>query len=396
MNQAVSMSPGGAGISFRRSAAFGLIGFLTLVDLFAVQAILPVLATRYDAGPAEIGLAANAGTLGMAIAGLLAGVIGDRVERRGGIWLSLAALSIPTILLAHVTTLEQFAALRVVQGLCMAAAFTLTLTYFGERCTKTEAAGALAAYVTGNVASNLVGRLVASYATSFGGVEFNFYLFAVLNLAGAFVAWRVLSRTVPEPRGFGPRGHFLRRWTVHLADPLLLRAFVIGFLILFGFLGAFSYLGFTLMRDFGLGMGQLGLVYFVFVPAMLTTPLAGRVVGRFGAPRPMALALALSAAGMALAAVPSFPVLLLGLALMAAAAFFAQALATGFVARSAIGDRAGASGLYLASYYFGGLAGAAVVGQVFEAFGWTGAAAAAGAAFVLATALALTLRERDQ
>ena len=44
--------------------------------------------------------------------------------------------------------------------------------------------------------------------------------------------------------------------------------------------------------------------------------------------------------------------------------FFAQAVATGHVGRIANGDKAAASGLYLSSYYCGGLAGAAVIGQL--------------------------------
>src|SRR5687767_3458487 len=102
-----------------RSLVIGLIGFLTLVDLFATQAILPSLAVEYGVSPSAIGLAANAGTVGMAIAGLLAGLLGRRVERRIGIGLSLGLLAIPTALLAVAPGLAIFALLRVAQGLCM-------------------------------------------------------------------------------------------------------------------------------------------------------------------------------------------------------------------------------------------------------------------------------------
>lgn len=47
-----------------------------------------------------------------------------------------------------------------------------------------------------------------------------------------------------------------------------------------------------------------------------------------------------------------------------------MALATGFVARAAMGDRGAAGGLYLACRYSGGLAGAAVLGQVYTRYGW--------------------------
>ncbi|MFK7945284.1 MAG: hypothetical protein AB8B85_20545, partial [Paracoccaceae bacterium] len=61
-----------------------------------------------------------------------------------------------------------------------------------------------------------------------------------------------------------------------------------------------------------------------------------------------------------------------------------QAAATGFVGRTATMNRAAASGLYLTSYYLGGLAGAFVLGQVNAVGGWQMVAAAVGVA-VLAT-----------
>ena len=66
----------------------------------------------------------------------------------------------------------------------MATAFTLTIAYLNDRCSVSGATTALAAYVTGGVASNLVGRLVAATITGIAGPKANFILFAVLNLAG--------------------------------------------------------------------------------------------------------------------------------------------------------------------------------------------------------------------
>jgi predicted MFS family arabinose efflux permease len=68
--------------------------------------------------------------------------------------------------------------------------------------------------------------------------------------------------------------------------------------------------------------------------------------------------------------------------------FFAQAATTGFVGRAATSDRGSASGLYLASYFFGGLAGAAVLGALFDRFGWDACVAGIGAALLLAGVLA--------
>ena len=78
--------------------------------------------------------------------------------------------------------------------------------------------------------------------------------------------------------------------------------------------------------------------------------------------------------------------------LVGAGTFFAQACATGFVGRAATSDRGAASGLYLASYFFGGLIGSAVLGLIFDMFGWAASVAGIAVALVAAALLAILLK----
>ena len=53
-----------------RTIVIGLTAFLTVVDLFATQAILPSLTRAYGVTPAAMGFAVNASTMGMAVVGI--------------------------------------------------------------------------------------------------------------------------------------------------------------------------------------------------------------------------------------------------------------------------------------------------------------------------------------
>ena len=79
----------------------------------------------------------------------------------------------------------------------------------------------------------------------------------------------------------------------------------------------------------------------------------------------------------------------------AAGTFFAQAAATGYVSRSAGAARGSAGGVYLASYYSGGLVGSIVIGQVFDQLGWTAVVIVLGLALAVACLLALFMTEDD-
>lgn len=369
----------------------GVTAFLTVVDLFATQAILPSLAAQYGVVPSAMGVAVNASTFGMAASGLGVALFSSRINRRQGIMWSLFLLSIPTLLLAHAPDLTTFTLLRVAQGVLMAAAFTLTLAHLGERCTQRAAAGAFAAYITGNVASNLVGRLVAAGLVDHFGIATNFYVFAALNAAGGvlvFFTIRDAQRRGVPMMAPAPWAAF----ATHLANPALRAAFAIGFLILFAFIGVFTYVNFVLVRPpFQIAMMCLGLVYFVFLPSIFTTPLAGRIVQLFGARIAMWFGLSTAMLSLPLLIADQFVLVLAGMALAAVGTFFAQAVATGFVSRAATADRGAASGLYLASYFLGGLVGSAVLGHLFDRFGWEAAVSGVGVALLIAVGLAVNL-----
>lgn len=369
----------------RRTIIIGLTAFLTVVDLFATQAILPTLAQAYRVSPAAMSFAVNASTMGMAVAGLFVAFFSRQINRRFGILISLCVLAIPTALLASAPDLTTFTILRVTQGLCMASAFTLTLAYLGEECSATDAGGAFAAYITGNVASNLIGRLISAGVVDHFGLAANFYFFSALNLAGAVLVYFTIRTTMPILPAQGTSSTPFAIWSKHLRNPPLLASFGIGFCILFAFIGTFSYVNFVLVREpLSLGRMALGFVYFVFLPSIVTTPFAGAAVQGFGTRPTFWSALALAGLGLPLLLLPSLPAVIAGLMLVGVGTFFAQAAATGFVGRAATVDRGSASGIYLACYFFGGLVGTAVLGQIFDRFGWP--ACVGGIALALATA----------
>jgi MFS transporter, YNFM family, putative membrane transport protein len=363
-------------VSSRSGSAFrfiliAVIAFLTLVDLFATQVIIPVLTQRYDVSAATMGSAVSACTFGMAAASLLVALFSAQLDRRRGIVVALAVLSVPTALLAWAPNVAVFAALRVAQGLCMATAFSLTLAYLGERMTGAAATRAFAAYVTGNVASNLIGRFVSSGVAGEWGIDASFFVFAALNLAGAALAFATIHKAPKMKVGMDHDRSPLTAVRVHLSSPALRAGFAFGFCILFVFISVFTYVNFELGGNgFGLSMTSLGLVYLVFLPSILTTPQAARLAAAIGLRRATWLSVAIAIAGTMLMTLTTLSAVLAGMCLVAIGTFLAQALATGFVARAAKGDRAAASGLYLASYFSGGLVGAIALGQVYTLAGW--------------------------
>src|SRR5215813_12617368 len=235
-----------------RTLVIGLTAFLTVVDLFATQAILPSLTRAYQVTPAAMASAVNA-----------------------------------------------------------------TLAYLGENCSAADAAGAFAAYITGNVASNLIGRLMSAALADHLGLAWNFYFFAALNLAGAVLVYFTVARAAPMEQARAVAPAAFAAWLVHLRNSQLRAAFGIGFCILFAFIGTFTYVNFVLVRPpLSLGPMQLGFVYVVFLPSIVTTLGAGRAVHRFGTRPTLLGSLAFAGAGLPLLLLPDLAAVLLGMVLV--------------------------------------------------------------------------------
>ena len=141
-------------------------------------------------------------------------------------------------------------------------------------------------------------------------------------------------------------------------------------------------------------MMALGFVYFVFLPSVLTTPLGG--------PRGAAL----RARGRASGARSRWPapgcrccsrrslvaVLLAGMVLVGVGHLLRAGDGDRLRRPRRDADRGSASGIYLACYFSGGLVGSAVLGQVFDVFGWAACVAGIGLALAAAALLAFRLR----
>ena len=152
-------------------------------------------------------------------------------------------------------------------------------------------------------------------------------------------------------------------------------------------------MNFVLVRPpLSLGRMALGFVYFVFLPSIATTPLAGKAVRASARGRPSGARLRVAGDRPAAAAVAASSGVLTGMVLVGVGTFFAQASATGFVGRAATTTAASASGIYLACYFFGGLVGSAVLGQLFDHLGWTACVKGVGASLALAAGLTVRLR----
>jgi predicted MFS family arabinose efflux permease len=259
---------------------------------------------------------------------------------------------------------------RFLQGLATPGVFAITIVYIHEQWPRSHVGRATAAYVSGTVIGGFCGRATAGVVAAQAGWPSAFVTLAVLNVVAAGALWVWLPadrRTLPAlPSGGGGR-----RLRALLTNGQLVATDAVGFCVLFTQVAMFTYVTFHLSRaPFSLSTATLGSLFVVYLVGAAMTPIAGRVIDRFGHRTGLAGAIAIGITGALLTLAPALPVIVAGLALVATGVFMAQAAASSHIGEVTAHDRGLAVGLYATSYYLGGSFGGALPAALWERGGW--------------------------
>jgi YNFM family putative membrane transporter len=355
-----------------RRAAVAFAGSCAFVNLYATQPMLPVLADKLHTGATEAGLTVTTTLAAVALVAPLIGSIADGIGRKRVIVAAALALTIPTLLAAGAQTLPQLLICRFLQGLLMPPIFAVTVAYIGEEFPPSEAIAMSGVYMIGTVTGGFSGRFLAGLAADFWSWRAAFVVLAVVNLLSAIG----IARWLPVERNFRPvtgARAALRSFADHLQNARLMVTAAVGFTVLFSIVAAFTYANFYLAGPpFFLGPTGLGLVFTTYLFGIVVTSIATRSANRIGRVPTLALAIGMSAGGLAVTLIPSLPAVIAGLGLLAAGIFIVQALATSFLGVAVTHGKSAAVGIYVTVYYIGGSLGAVLPSPIWHRFGWPG------------------------
>lgn len=381
----------------RLGLAMWCAGIAIFVLVYAVQGLLPALATEFAVTPSTASLALSATTGALALAVVPLSAVVESWGRARVMTAALAASATLALLAPLAPTFGLLVAVRALQGVTLAALPALAMAHVTAEVAPRHLGGAVGLLIAGNTIGGLSGRLVAGAVADLGGWRAGLAAVGVLSLV-CTVAFRLLLP--PQRSADVPRAHLrelgapLRR---HLGDPALLRLFGIAFLLMGAFVTVYNYLGFRLLAaPFGLPAGVAGLAFLGYLAGSWTSSAAGRLGDRIGR-RPVLCGSALLAVvGVAVTVPDVLPVLLLGVLLVTVGFFGAHSVASSWVGRRSArlpgGVPAIAAAQYLFAYYAGSSVGGALGGVAYEAAGWPAVAGFVALLLVGALVLAVGVR----
>lgn len=345
------------------------VGLATFNGLYCTQALLPTLASELHISPTVAALTISATTGALALCVVPASILSERFGRGRILVLSLLAATALGLGIPFLDNATAIITIRALQGLFFAGTPAVAMTWLSEEIAKEELARAMGIYIAGNTVGGLIGRLIPA-----GILEFASWKWAMgINALFAFVMAAAVALLLPPQRNFHPKqlrpSSEFRAMMGHWKNPRLAILFIIPFLAMGVFVSIYNYLGFRLVRTFGLSEGLVGLLFLMYLAGTWSSARAGALVKRWGRGAVVSMSALLMLLPLPLLGASQLALLLAGLFIFTASFFALHSTASSWVGLLAKQHRAEASSMYVFNYYAGSSIVGWLSGHMFQ-LGW--------------------------
>lgn len=328
-------------------------GLASYNALYATQAVLPALSEDFGVSPSLAALTVSATTGGLALLVIPLSIVSERFGRRRVIQASVLAATLFSLALVTLPSIQSIIAVRLLQGIAVAGVPAVTMAFLSEEIDRRYLPRIMGFYIAGNSLGGLIGRLIPGIALEFT----DWRLATLLSALFAFAMALMTTWVLPKQRFFTPKkitlAHELQAFAHHLRDPILLKLFLLPFLLMGSFVSLYNYMTFRLINTFGLPESLAALVFVIYLSGTWTSTRTGTMVNRYGQAKVVVACIALALVGLFLAFIPTVPTTLAAVLLFTATFFPAHSISSAWVGEVARQDRAEASSIYILSYYLG-------------------------------------------
>lgn len=357
----------------RAASALAAGSFVTFAALYSVQPLLPEFSREYGVSPASASLSLSISTGVLSISMLLTAALSDAWGRKRMMLASLAASSLLVLLTAFAPNFATLLVLRALQGFTLAGLPAIAMAYVNEEFDPHDLGLVMGLNIAGNSLGGMAGRLVSGTVADLFSWRIAMIGIGIFGILASIWFWLAL----PRPAHFRPNPSTLRNtlpsFGQHLRRPVLLALFLMGFLLMGGFVTLYNYITYVLLSPpYHLSRSAIGALYLVYLVGTFSSAWMGRLSDQTGRGPVLFAGILITFVGAWMTWLPPVVFKLIGLAIFTFGFFGSHSVASSWVGAWAGHNRAQASSLYLLFYYVGSSLVGWIGGFFFNAWGWIG------------------------
>ncbi len=335
--------------------------------LYEHQPLLPLLARQWNRSLSDAALLTTVTMIPLALAPLIYGYFLERFSSRHMLITGFSLLLVTQAILSTAPGYSWFIVLRGLEGLLLPAIFTSLMTYTSASGGSHHSRRNISFYIAATIVGGYCGRTLTGLVTDVFDWQTSFWMWSALALL-AVVSLLKLDTD--------PRGQLMKISLVEIRQlirkPVNREGLIAAFLLFFVSAAMMNFLPFRIFElNPEMSTGAMSLVYTGYLVGAVIAVFSTRIITLFGSERRTLLSAAvIYASGALLFMSEQIAVLYLAMLVMMAGMFSIHSVLSGYLNHLESSRKGMINGLYVSSYYSGGVLGSIVPGLLYQSAGW--------------------------
>ncbi|WP_234122684.1 MFS transporter [Clostridium hydrogenum] len=255
-------------------------GTVIMSSLYITIPLVSVFSKAFSVSQSQAVWTSSLFSICFAIGCLFYGPLSDRYGRKKIILIGLAELTIISLILGLQNSLQGIIVFRGLQGIAAATFSPVALSFAVELFPSNRRVGAIGCISTGFLLAGIVGQIFSSNVSSQIGWKYVFYILSLVYL----ITFLLILIFIPKLKANGTsvKSAFVQMPKVFKKKSLCF-AYIIALIPLFSFVGMYTALNsFLSSPKFAFSAHQIFYVRLIGIVGMVFSPVAGKLVKKFG------------------------------------------------------------------------------------------------------------------
>lgn len=357
-----------------RMKAFLALMYVTIVTIGAIyvpQPLLPEISKYFNQSMNTVSLIISVALLPLAIVPILYGYLLSFFSPRRLIIIALVVLVFINFFISVSPNISLVIFLRLIEGFLISAVLTSIMTYISLSVESDKVSLYMSYYIAVTIMGGFSGRLISGIIAYFLSWRYSFYFVTLSFFIGVFLVWYLVKEAKSTIGSNAHVGLFDEYLSV-VKNNLYFFVYLAVFCMFFVFAALTNFLPFRIESiDKNSSQITIGLSYSGYLMGILMSFLATKFVKIFGSQiKAMIFGFLVYIGAILILNVPNVYVVFGGMFIFCGGMFLIHSIASGFLNKLAKDKKGIVNGIYIASYYSGGVIGSYAPGFVYKQFGW--------------------------
>jgi len=354
--------------------AFFVLMYVTIITIGAIyvpQPLLPEISKYFGQSMNTVSLIISVALLPLAIVPIVYGYVLSFLTPKKLILVSLIVLILINFFISISQNIYWIIVLRLIEGFLISAVLTSNMTYISLSVESDKVSLYMSYYIATTIIGGFSGRLISGIVAYILSWRYSFYFVTLSFAVGALLVFYFIEDT--KSVGINKEsGSLFKNYLSVVKNKLYFFVYLAVFCMFFVFAALTNFLPFRIESvDKNSSQIVIALAYSGYLMGIFVSFFATKFIKIFGNQiKTMMFGFLVYMGSILILNIPDVYIIFGGMFIFCGGMFLIHSIASGFLNKLAKEKKGIINGIYIASYYSGGVIGSYAPGFVYKQYGW--------------------------